>query len=142
MILLGRIGRRRGRHLGGKGGLAISGARPGHGGAAPVYISLGAKLKDLVWIFFQIEEKNGLLLSFFVEMGLPGDTRGKKNGNYAFPNAQLPHRTYIEMKKLSFGEVIRQVPDFFLEDDAKVGAFPKVTKPHPTFFIICFAFPR
>ena len=23
-----------------------------------------------------------------------------KNGNYAFHNAQLPHRTYIEMKKL------------------------------------------
>ena len=54
--------------MGGKGGLAISGAQPDHGGAAPVYISLGAKLKDLVWIFFQIEEKNGLLLSIFVEM--------------------------------------------------------------------------
>lgn len=25
----------------------------------------------------------------------------KKNGKYAFPNAYLPHRTYIEMKKLS-----------------------------------------
>ena len=25
----------------------------------------------------------------------------KKNGNYASPDAQLPHRTYIEMKKLS-----------------------------------------
>ena len=25
----------------------------------------------------------------------------KKNGKYAFHNAYLPHRTYIEMKKLS-----------------------------------------
>ena len=71
--------------MGGKGGLAISGAQPDHGGAAPVYISLGAKLKDLVWIFFQIEEKNGLLLSIFVEMGLPGGTRGKKMATTRFP---------------------------------------------------------
>ena len=26
----------------------------------------------------------------------------KKNGKYAFHNAYLPHRTYIEMKKLFF----------------------------------------
>ena len=33
-----------------------------------------------------------------------GDIDGllhKKNGKYAFHNAYLPHRTYIEMKKLS-----------------------------------------
>ena len=35
---------------------------------------------------------------------LGGDIDGflrKKNGKYAFHNAYLPHRTYIEMKKLS-----------------------------------------
>jgi len=28
-----------------------------------------------------------------------------KNGNYTSHDAQLPHRTYIEMKKLSFWEI-------------------------------------
>ena len=101
-----------------------------------------AKVKDLVWIFFLLQENFSSRCLFFTKRECWDGVDSKKNGNYAFPNAQLPHRTYIEMKKLSFGEVIRQVPDFFLEDDAKVGAFPKVTKPHPTFFIICFAFSR
>ena len=34
--------------------------------------------------------------------GGPGGGVYTKNGNYAFHNAQLPHRTYIEMKKLSY----------------------------------------
>ena len=46
-------------------------------------------------------------MSLFYKKGMLGWGGQQKNGNYAFPNAQLPHRTYIEMKKLSFSEVIR-----------------------------------